>query len=162
MNYAKEHNICPADITLPVLCDTLVLDERIHLVQIAEVLDIDLSVLESLNPQYRKDIIPGNGVPYTLCLPQTHINTFLKRKDDIIAYRADELNKNRIIVEPAAADPSYYKTKKGGTVRTTYKVKQGDTLYSIARKQGVGVEQLRKLNNLPSNSVQVGQTLRIR
>ncbi len=157
MNYYKEHNFCPADIEMPVSCDTLVLNERIHLVQIAEVLDIELSVLQSLNPQYRKDIIPGNGVPYTLCLPQKHINNFLNRKDEILAHKSEELNKNRIVVQPASADP-YYRGAKG----RTYKVKPGDTLSGISRKQGVSVAQIKKLNNLRSDMVRVGQNLRIR
>lgn len=156
MNYYKEHKFCPAQIEMPVFCDTLVLEERIHLVQIADVLDIELSVLQSLNPQYRKDIIPGNGRSYTLCLPQTHVSHFLNRKDEILAHRAEELNKQRIVVEPAAADPYYRGAGK------TYKVKSGDTLSGIARKQGVSVNQIKKLNNLRSDNIRIGQTLRLR
>ena len=142
---------------MPVSCDTLVLHERVHLIQIAEVLGIELSVLRSLNPQYRKDIIPGNGLSYTLCLPQTHINSFLNRKEEILTYKSEELNKNRIVVEPAAGDP-YYRGAGG----RTYKVKQGDTLYGISRKQGVTVAQIKKLNNLSSDNLRVGQSLRLR
>ena len=157
INYFKEHNFCPANIEMPVSCDTLVLHERVHLIQIAEVLGIELSVLRSLNPQYRKDIIPGNGLSYTLCLPQTHINSFLNRKEEILTYKSEELNKNRIVVEPAAGDP-YYRGAGG----RTYKVKQGDTLYGISRKQGVTVAQIKKLNNLSSDNLRVGQSLRLR
>jgi membrane-bound lytic murein transglycosylase D len=157
MNYYKEHNFCPANIETPVSCDTLMLNERVHLIQIAEVLNIDLSVLRSLNPQSRRDIIPGNGLPYTLCLPQTHINSFLSRKEEILAYKSEELNRHRIIIEPAAADP-YYK----GTGKRTYTVKSGDTLYSISRKQGVAVTQIKKLNNLRSDNLHIGQSLKLR
>lgn len=42
-----------------------------------------------------------------------------------------------------------------------YTVKSGDTLYSIARKYEISVNQLKEFNNLVSNSLSVGQTLKI-
>lgn len=40
-----------------------------------------------------------------------------------------------------------------------YVVTRGDTLYSIARKYGVSVDDIIKLNNLPSSTLQIGQIL---
>ena len=40
-------------------------------------------------------------------------------------------------------------------------VKEGDTLYSIGQRHGVKPETLRRLNGLDSNTIQVGQRLRI-
>ena len=157
MYYHKEHNFCPAEVEMPASSDTLMLTERVHLIQIAEVLDIELSLLQSLNPQYRKGVIPGNGLPYSLCLPQKHINNFMNRKDEILAYKAEELNKHRIVVEPAAGDPYY----RGGGAGT-YKVKSGDTLSGISKKQGVSVAQIKKLNNLRSDHLRIGQHLKLR
>ncbi len=42
-----------------------------------------------------------------------------------------------------------------------YIVKVGDTLYSISNKYGVSVENIKKLNDLNSNQIYVGQTLLI-
>ncbi|MFP4040031.1 MAG: LysM peptidoglycan-binding domain-containing protein [Desulfosudaceae bacterium] len=42
-----------------------------------------------------------------------------------------------------------------------YTVKEGDTLYSISRKHGLEPEELRRLNGLESNTLQVDQKLRI-
>ncbi|MGN8225868.1 LysM peptidoglycan-binding domain-containing protein [Gracilimonas sp. BCB1] len=44
---------------------------------------------------------------------------------------------------------------------TTYTVKQNDTLSEIAESFGVGLSQLRSLNNISGNRIYVGQTLRI-
>jgi flagellum-specific peptidoglycan hydrolase FlgJ len=41
----------------------------------------------------------------------------------------------------------------------TYKVKKGDTLYSISRKYGISVSLLKKLNGLKSNTISIGQKL---
>ena len=44
---------------------------------------------------------------------------------------------------------------------TIYKVKKGDTLQSIAKKFGVGVQELKSLNNLKSEKIKEGQKLKI-
>ena len=44
----------------------------------------------------------------------------------------------------------------------TYKVKKGDTLYSISRKYGVSVALLKKINNLNDNTISIGQQLKIK
>lgn len=44
----------------------------------------------------------------------------------------------------------------------TYVVKSGDTLWSIARKNGVSVDELKRLNNLTSNTLSIGQVLKIK
>lgn len=161
MTYHKEHGLCPARVELPVFCDTIRLNDRLHLAQIAEVLNVDIEVLRSLNPQYRKDIIPGNGQTYTLCLPQVQIEKFIDMKDSILAYKADSFNVlTRVQVLPAAADP-YYKGKGTGGSKGVYVVKKGDTLSSIARNKKVSVAQIKKWNNLRSDNIYIGQKLKI-
>jgi len=43
--------------------------------------------------------------------------------------------------------------------KLTYTVKKGDTLYSIARTYNTDVNTIKRLNNLTSNSLSIGQTL---
>ncbi len=43
-----------------------------------------------------------------------------------------------------------------------YIVKSGDTLWSIAKKYGLSVDELKALNNLTSNSLSIGQVLKIK
>lgn len=43
----------------------------------------------------------------------------------------------------------------------TYIVQKGDNLYSIANKYSTSVDELKKLNNLSSNIIQIGQVLKI-
>jgi len=44
---------------------------------------------------------------------------------------------------------------------STYNVIKGDTLYGIANKFGVSVNSIKELNNLKSNTISIGQTLKI-
>jgi LysM repeat protein len=46
-------------------------------------------------------------------------------------------------------------------VTTTYKVKKGDSLYAIARKNGLSVAELKRLNDLRSDALKPGQKLLI-
>lgn len=43
----------------------------------------------------------------------------------------------------------------------TYTVKPNDSLYSIGKQYGVAAQQLKDYNNLPSNLLDIGQTLKI-
>ena len=43
----------------------------------------------------------------------------------------------------------------------TYTVKKGDSLYSIAKKYNVSVDNIKRKNNLTSNSLSIGQVLKI-
>ena len=52
-------------------------------------------------------------------------------------------------------------TPPEGLITNTYVVQKGDTLYSIANKLGTTVSELKKENNLTSNTLQIGQVLRI-
>ena len=52
-------------------------------------------------------------------------------------------------------------TPPEGLITNTYVVQKGDTLYSIANKLGTTVSELKKENNLTSNTLQIGEILRI-
>ena len=52
-------------------------------------------------------------------------------------------------------------TSPGGVQSSAYTVKAGDSLYSIALKYGISVNELKNANNLTSNIIMVGQVLRI-
>lgn len=52
-------------------------------------------------------------------------------------------------------------TPPEGLITNTYIVQKGDSLYSIANKLGTTVSELKKENNLTSNTLQIGDVLRI-
>ena len=44
---------------LPAQTDTIMVNRNIHLEQVAEVMGINIDLLRSLNPMYRRDVVPG-------------------------------------------------------------------------------------------------------
>jgi len=159
MNYAPEHKLCAAIVNMPAITDTVVVHKRIHLEQVATILNLPIEEVRLLNAQYKKDIVPGDIKPYSLCLPLNYINTFVTRFDDIVSYKADSLVNTRRaeITIPQVAPPSL-----GGSDKVIYyKVKRGQTLSDVADKYGVSVKKLKAWNHLRRNSIKIGQHLKI-
>jgi len=100
MNYYKQHNLNVAPVCLP-MSDTIMVKEKVHLMQIADLMNLPIAELRVLNPQYRQDVVPGNYKPCAIRLPLNAASSFLQNKDKIVAYKADELFTNRILVEPS-------------------------------------------------------------
>ncbi len=57
--------------------------------------------------------------------------------------------------------PDYTPPKENIETTTTYTVKKGDSLYSIAKKFNTTVDSIKRKNNLTSNTLQIGQKLNI-
>ncbi len=64
----------------------------------------------------------------------------------------------QLIVSPSANS----QTQQSSGSLMTYTVKKGDTLFSIANNNGISVSELKKFNNLSSNTISIGQKLRVR
>ncbi|KUL19944.1 MAG: hypothetical protein XE13_0257 [Proteiniphilum sp. 51_7] len=158
MQYYADHNICPAYVHASVSAlDTVQVNERMHLSQISAVLEISVEELRRLNPQFRKDVIPGNFKPYALVLPSEKMYAFVDREGEILAY-------NRNIYHPHRTNTENY--LNGGMVsgdaggeNIYYRVKRGDNLSTIARRNGISLAQLKSWNGLKSDRIGIGKQL---
>ena len=77
--------------------------------------------------------------------------------------RLNNLSSNVLSIGQVLKIPSSESSNTGSGTGTTntYVVKSGDSLYSIARKYNTTVDELKKLNNLSSNVLNIGQVLKI-
>ena len=148
MNYYEEHNICPVAAEIPLATDTIVINERINLQQISAVLNTPIEMLRELNPQYRNDIVPGNIKPYHLRLPVQLIYAYLNSQDSIINYRQEYFARQQT-VEPAKLEYGYHK------------IRNGESLSSIAKKYHTTVTKIKELNGLKSNNIRAGQSIKV-
>lgn len=157
MNYYCEHNICPASTRLPMGTDTIVVSRDVYMEQISEVCGISLEELKALNPQYRTTKIPGNATPCNLRMPMEVIHKFIESGDTVYTHRLSELNKRRPVVDVDEKVAS--RNNKGAKY---VKVRSGDTLGAIARRNGTTVAKIKRLNNLKGTNIRAGQRLRVR
>lgn len=85
----------------------------------------------------------------------------LREHVDKLSQKLDELPK-KAAPAPAKTEtpPTPQKKSAAQPEKLLYEVRQGDTLFSIAKKHGLTVDELRRMNNLSKNdSIQRGQKM---
>lgn len=153
MNYYNKHNISPALAKKPIVTDSVHVNRRVHFQQIADILKLPVEQLQVLNPQYRKQEIPGTpDRPWPLVLPANQTYAYIMSEDAIAAHNAD-LYARRDVVEPATgmeARPATVDGQEGEWVVTEdvkwHKVRHNETMASIAKRYGVSLKSLKRWN----------------
>ena len=158
MNYYEDHNIGKALSKRPVVTDTVMVKQDIYFEQISEVLGIPIEELKILNPQYRKNIIPGNTRPYALTLPSKQCYAYISSEDSIKNHKAD-VYRHRSEVNISNASDGYTTVEK--RVTKSHRVRSRETISQVARKYGVTTSQIKKWNGLRSNKLRKNQVLKI-
>ena len=86
--------------------------------------------------------------------------------EDYELYKFDKIRKKDFVYKETPEPKVRIENKKRKARKTTkaksYRVKKGDTLYSISRRYGLTVNQLKKLNRLRSNTIAIGQVLKLK
>jgi membrane-bound lytic murein transglycosylase D len=155
MRYHKEHRICPIQMDLTSMHDTMIIQQKMHFEQISTLVGVSMEELKSMNPQYRQNIIPGSQEkPLVLCLPAEYSMTFVDFQDSIPNYRAQEL-----LYADMKAGPSIGSSGANGYI--VYEVRKGDTLSRIAQRHRVSVSKLKNWNNIHTSRIYPGQRLKI-
>lgn len=179
MTYHCEHNLCATLGELPPMCDTLMVNNMIHFDQISNVLNIPIDQLESLNPQYVVDIVPGSPEKAkSITLPAEKTVEFIQMHDSIMAYKADSLlphNGELREILTRGKRNSYVASGGNNSIRAggakgaagaaagdVHIVKKGQTLSYVAKRYGTTVSRLKSLNGMKSDVVREGQRLRVR
>lgn len=160
MTYYNEHHIKPKELTFPVVTDTIMVTQDIHLRQLAEVLKIPYGELRTLNPQYRASLIPGSSSPQPLTLPLVNVGSYITLQDSIASHRAEHYLKP----QSSTASPTrstYTPPDIKGKTKLIYVVKEGDNLGFIASWYNVGLSNVRYWNNTYRNTIRIGQKISI-
>ncbi len=188
MNYYNKHGISPTVIKRHLTTDTVQVNKYIHFNQIAVVLNIPVDEIRMLNPQYRKDIIPGDYRPYLLTLPTQQCLSYVMSEKRIVDYDADRYAR-RSYVEPGEnSEPEIVAGDNGVAnlaqasrqtanaqtnneiaqtqmsekmVVKTHVVTRGESIRDIARQYGVSATDIKRWNQLRRGKVKEGDKLKI-
>lgn len=151
--YANEHGISPNKEKINHFeTDTIHVKRQVTFEQLTNFLDVDIEMLQFLNPQYKLDIIPYvKGRSHYVKLPLYNIGQYVSNEAELYAYVDEQEKKRKIALPKYIEDGS----------RITYRVVSGDYLGKIADKHGVSISSLKKWNGLRSNRLKIGQRLTI-
>ncbi len=84
---------------------------------------------------------------------------FIDNQNDLGRLQSNLLNYGEAVVRAVANYIGVPYTAPDGLTSNVYVVQRGDSLYSIASRFGVTVNELKSANNLTSNLLNIGQTL---
>ena len=122
---------------------TYIVQRGDYLAKISKKYNVTIASIRRLNPQIKNDVI---RIGQKIKLPG---------KIDVGEQKVPEVAK----AAPAAKPAREYKPYTGETKE--YVVKSGDTLGAIAYGNGITIRQLKELNGLSSNTIRVGQKLKL-
>lgn len=152
MEYAKDHNIRPAEIKFyDFETDTVCLKKSLLLSHIDSLVGVPAEDLAFLNPIFEGDYIPINEeVKYCLRMPVDKIGKFLELEDTLYAMTET--------LENSEDEESFLAVEK----QQYHYVRSGENLGVIAQKYGVSVNEIMGWNNMRSTRIRTGQKLIIR
>lgn len=154
MSYYKEHGICPMESARPAQTDTLHVQRNLHIGQIMHYSGISKDEFTALNPQYLTEVIPGAYRTCVLTLPQQYIRPLVEAGDSLYEY-------NKESYFPKSKLAYIDDDMKNRVTYVTHKIKPGETLGGIAIKYHTTVKNIKNWNNLKSDNIRAGKTLRI-
>ncbi|MEQ9232264.1 MAG: LysM peptidoglycan-binding domain-containing protein, partial [Cyclobacteriaceae bacterium] len=154
LNYDEEHNLFPDESLYLPEYDTLEVSQFMNVETFANAAGICLEDLELLNPQIKHSAIPATAKKYPLRIPADLKDSLASRRLELFA----AASVGREEIEKLAANEV---GAVAGRERVVYKVKSGDVLGSIALRHHVRVSDIKKWNRLSSNTIKIGQTLKI-
>ncbi len=163
MNYYKEHNLIPRMPDISLQTDTLMIRDYLHLKKKKKTLGIEKEQLRSLNPMYRRDVIPAKpDKPYPVVLPNEKINPFIDLDTTVFAYEREKYFPDNKLGNPVGLQANYFTPADvEGKAKILYTVKSGDNVGFISSWFNVRLSDLRYWNNLHRDLIRVGQKLSI-
>jgi membrane-bound lytic murein transglycosylase D len=157
LNFAEEHNLIipEEEYQYQMASDTVMVKNFTNLKTVAHCLDICEDDLETLNPSLKRNVLPEGAKRFIIRLPSDKMDAFRKDRKDILD-SAGKVGKKRIEYLARNSVGSTY-----GRDKVVHKVRSGDVLGKIAMQYHVRVADIKKWNNLRSNTIRIGQRLNI-
>lgn len=160
--YANESNVKPKVPYKAISYDTVRMTKWMSFEVLAPALHTSVAALQTLNPIFKKGIIPYSVQNYILKLPKSSKPWF----GDIDGLEFKPYNNNPYVEEvPELADKNLPKPKHAdvhtGEKTVIHVVTRGQGLGIIAQKYGVKVDDIRKWNNIKGYTIYPNQKLKI-
>ncbi|MBK7938726.1 MAG: transglycosylase SLT domain-containing protein [Lewinellaceae bacterium] len=152
-NYYQAHGLAPNNPDFDEqLTSYIKVYEGLSFRDIAEATGIDYAVVKTLNPGFRRDYVPPTTDGYFIILPERVMPAFV-RYLNTLGSRTYTMENNDNFVNSNIGDGRYW--------HSLVNVQQPETLDNFAQKVGCNGDHLKAWNNLESNYVYTGQSLKL-
>lgn len=154
MEFYREHGICPAEASISPATDTLHITRNLHFGQIEELCGISEEELVAYNPQYLGKVIPGAYRECVLTLPTRYIVPLVEAGDSLYLHDSAKFfpeSKTKLVADEMLSRRTYI----------THKIRNGETLSTIAARYHTTVKNIKAWNNMSSDRIRAGKTLKI-
>ncbi|NBC09416.1 MAG: transglycosylase SLT domain-containing protein [Bacteroidetes bacterium] len=156
MEHYKDHDIAPDYPELELqITESIKLHNAISFYRIAQLTGLTIETIETLNPAYKRDLIPANDRGHYLILPKRVMPAV---EDYLKAQRLDHFSTDLLDDEPVEALTDAPKEKYE---RTLYYATGGETMAQVAHKLKCSVHQLRAWNPAQPDTLSDGQALAV-
>lgn len=132
--------------------EEVTLKKSLSIKQISRKTNIELATIRGLNPDLKWAHTPFIRGGYTLVLPKNDVAT-----KKLNAY--EKVAKNHY--KKPRKKSALRNIKKANKEYILYKVRKGDNLYSLARKNHTNISKILRLNRMKKRTIYVGQTLKL-
>lgn len=154
-NFYQEHfTEIPKEVHAYIPADTVIVNQYVNLKELAKQLEVDFEVLQVLNPQLKKNVVPRHYKDYALRIPKEKVEYF---------------NEHREAILQAVSKPSYqhlpypayreFLANTNGKKKITHIVKKGENLTQIAQIYQVQPREILLWNKLRSNQLMASQRI---
>jgi len=147
-NHPEKYGFKIAKVTPFPRVDAAKVPGGISLSALAKQANIPYATLKELNPHLLRSVTPANAKEYTLWVPKGDASK--------VASASAVLPKLKL-AKQKLAEPGGRRVASTGV----HQVGKGENLTQIAKRYGISVAQLKKVNDLKSNSIPVGRKLRV-
>jgi membrane-bound lytic murein transglycosylase D len=154
--YYREHKLVPWESRFSyAYTDTVMLSENVPFSTLAEELGMSVEEIRYCNPALKRDMVPGRSGAYPLRLPFEKIVRWTEREEAVLARLREQPEAVQAAAEPVQ------KREEGSVL--FYRVKSGDTLWSIARAHpGNSIDSIARLNGMSTRAtLRTGMTLKL-
>lgn len=152
--HKEAYNIYPRQPNMPTVTDTVLLNDKLNFKAIAQTMGLDIDKIRMLNPEYKRDVVPGGKEPESVILPLESSLTFCSQKDSVFAYQDSVIADDEESEDNENDNDPAYKA-------LYYTVKNGDNLGYIAEWYDCRASDLRRWNRLRGSTINVGQRLKV-
>lgn len=156
MNFHWDHSIQPENWVIDIPKDSILVSGYLNLNTLTQLTGFSLDTLKRLNPHIISHFLPKNSDKVKLHLPKSRYAYFIQNRDRIMDSARVDLSP---IDEVDSLETDIVDEPNPVAKRFTYRVRRGDNLSSVARKLGLSVFELKRLNRIKGNKLRKGQVL---